>query len=442
MAEENKKIDFKSTVINKKACSITLDVEVSPEAAQNEVNEAYENIQRQSRLDGFRQGKAPIEMVKEKFGHEAKDRIIENIIRGTVFDALSKENFSPMEFPVIEDVNFEIGQAMKYRFTAECHPQVDVKDYKGIPVKKEIFKITDESLGQSLDSLRDRNAKLVPSSSGIVGEKSFAVVDYDAFDNGAPLADITAKNHMLDLSSENTVKGFKEALKGAKIGDERDAEIKYPADYPNKAIAGKTITFKTKVLEIKEKELPQLNDDFAKDMGAENIEDLKSKVKEAIESEEKRRQEMDTEKQVVEYLVEKNKFEVPSSLVEHQRETLIERMKEYMQKQGAPKEYVDKQAELGQEKFKEEAEKNVRLSYILNSIYVNEKLEVTDNDLDEEKNRMKTANPGRDEAVDKYFTEHKSNISLSLKEAKLFKFLLDNAKIKEEVKDMPLKKAE
>ncbi|MCL2144420.1 MAG: trigger factor [Endomicrobia bacterium] len=439
MQQESKKIDFKSTVVDKKACSITLDIEVSPETAQNEVNAAFESLQRQARLDGFRQGKAPINMVKEKFSHEAKDKVVENIIKGTVFDALSKEKFLPMEFPAIENVEFEIGQALKYRFTAECHPSFDIKDYKGIPIKKEIFKVTDASLNQSLDALRERNAKLVPSEKGIVGGGSFVCVDYEAFDKDIALPDVTAKNHMLDLGSENTVKGFKEALKGAKTGDEKDAKIEYPADYPNKALAGKTITFKTKVLEIKEKELPALNDDFAKDMGTENLEDLKSKVKEAVESEEKRRQDMEVEKQVVEYLVDKNKFDVPRSLVAHQREKLIERMKEYMQKQGAPKDYIEKQAELGREKFKEEAEKNVRLSYILNTIYSNEKLEVTDHDLEEEKNKMKASNSGRDEAVEKYFAEHKANISLSLKETKLFKFLLDNANIKEEVKDMPLK---
>ncbi|MCL1972033.1 MAG: trigger factor [Endomicrobia bacterium] len=439
MSQENKKIDFKSTVVDKKACSITLDIEVSPETAQKEVNEAFESLQRQARLDGFRQGKAPINIVKEKFSNEAKDKTVENIIKGTVFDALGKEKFSPIEFPVIEDVKFEIGQALKYRFTAECHPSFDIKDYKGISVKKEIFKITDKSLAQSLDALRERNAKLVPSKKGVVEDESFVSVDYEAFDNGVALPEVTAKNHMLDLGSENTVKGFKGALKGAGIGDERDAQVKYPADYPNKTLAGKTITFKTKVLEIKEKELPELNDDFAKDMGTENLEDLKSKVKEAVESEEKRRQDMEVEKQIVEYLVDKNKFDVPQSLVAHQQEKLIERMKEYMHKQGAPKDYIEKQAELGQEKFKEEAEKNVRLSYILNTIYTNEKLEVTDQDLEEEKNKMKASNPGRDEAVEKYFTEHKANISLSLKETKLFKFLLDNAKIKEEVKEMPLK---
>lgn len=440
MADSNAKIGFKSTVVDKKLCSITMDIEVSQDIAGKEIESAYNDIQRNARLDGFRQGKAPLNMVKEKFSKEAKDKAVENIVKGTVFDALEKEGFSPIDFPVIDEFDYELGQALKYRFTAECHPKVDIKDYKEIPVKKEIFKVTQASLAQSIDALRERNAKLIPSASGIVTEKSFVSVDYDAFDGDTPLPEITAKNHMLDLGSENTVKGFQSALKDAKIGEEKNAEVKYPSDYPNKTLAGKKITFKTKVVEIKEKEFPELNDDFAKDMGAENLEDLKNKVKEAIESEEKRRQDSDVERQVVEYLIEKNKFEVPQSLIEHQRENLENRMKDYMKNQGAPKEYIEKQAEQGQEKFKEEAEKNVRLSYILNSIYTNENLAVTDADIESEKEKMKASNPGKESAVDKYFAEKKENIMLSLKEQKLFKFLLDNAKIKEEVKDMPLKK--
>ncbi|MCA6071334.1 MAG: trigger factor, partial [Endomicrobium sp.] len=315
MAQEKKTIDFKSSVIDKKSCSITMDVEVSENIVAEEINSAFSQIQRKARIDGFRQGKAPMSIVKQKFTAEAKDRAVESIIRKTALDVLEKEVFAPIDFPVVEEFNYELGQALKYRFTAERHPQIDAKDYKNIPVTKEVFKITDESLSQSLDALRERNAKLVPSKSGDVTNKNFVSVDYDAFDvDGKALPEITARGHMLDLSSENALKGFREAIIGAKIGDEKDADIEYPADYPNKTLAGKTISFKIKVIEVKEKELPELSDDFAKDMGIENLEDLKTKVKETIEVEEKRRQDMSVEKQIIDYMLEKNKFEIPQSL--------------------------------------------------------------------------------------------------------------------------------
>jgi trigger factor len=440
MAQDANKIEFKSSVANSRLTSITIDVEVASEIVNKAIDAAYGDIQKQTRLDGFRQGKAPLNIIKEKFAVEAKNRAVENIIKGTILEALDKEKFVPLDFPVVDEFDYEIGRILKYRFTAERHPKIEIKNYKGIPVKKEIFKVTDASLGQSIDALRERNANLVPSKTGKVLTSSFVSVDYDAFDeNGNSLPDVAAKNHLLDLSAENTLKGFKDALAGSKIGDEKEVKIEYPADYPNKKLAGKTITFKTKINEIKEKELPELNDDFAKDMGCENLEDLKAKVKESIEIEEKRRQDNDIEKQIVEYLVENNKFEIPNSLVVQQHETLTDRMKDYYSKQGLPKEYIEKQAEMSKEKLKEEAEKNVRLSYILNAVFANENLTVSDADIEEEKNRMLSSNPSRQESVEKYFAEKKENISLSIKEEKLFKFLIDNAKITEDVKDMPLK---
>jgi trigger factor len=440
MGQSTKAIDFKSSVINKNSCSITMEVEVPESIVSKEIESAFCQIQKQAKIDGFRQGKVPMEVVKKKFLYEAKDRAVENAIKKTVLEALDKESFAPFDFPVVDELNYEHGQDLKYRFTAEAHPKVEVKGYKDIPVKKEVSKVTDKSLEQSLNALRERNARLVPSKTGVASEESLVLVDYDAFDyDGKAIPEATAKGNMLNLGSENTLKGFKDALKGAKISDEKESKVKYPSDYPNKLLADKTITFKVKVNEVKEKEVPELNDDFAKDMGTENLEDLKTKVKESIEAEEKRRQDMDVEKQIINHLLEKNKFEVPQSLIEQQKKTLIERMNKYMQSQGASKEYIEKQTELGDTKFKEEAENNVRLSYILNAIYANENLAVTDADIEAEKSKMKASNPERESSVDKYFDEKKESIMLSLKEEKLFGFFLKNAKVTIEEKDMPLK---
>ena len=441
MAQEKETIDFKSSIIDKKSCSIIMDVEVPENIVANEINSAFSQIQQHARIDGFRQGKVPMSVIKQKFIAEAKDRAVENIIGKTILNVLEKEAFIPIDSPVVEEFNYELGQSLKYRFTAECHPKIDAKDYKNISVTKEVFKITDESLSQSLDALREGNAKLVPSKSEDITNKSFVSIDYDAFDaDGKALPKITARGHMLDLSSESTPRGFKEALVGAKIGDEKDANIGYPADHLNKTLAGKTISFKIKAIGVKEKELPELSDDFAKDMGTENLEVLKTKVKETIEVEEKCRQDASVEKQIVDYILEKNKFEVPQFLVEEQKKTLVKRMKDYMQNQGVSKEYVEKETELKDAKFKEEAEKDVRLHYILNAVYLNENLAVTDADIEAEKNKMKSSNPGKESAVDKYFVEKKEDIMLLLKKQKSFEFLIDNAKMKIEEKDMPLKK--
>jgi trigger factor len=440
MFRENKAIDFKSAVVDEKLCSIIMDVEVSENIAIDEIEFAFSRIRQQVKIDGFRRGKVPMNVIRQKFAGEANDRAVENIIKKTILGALEKEEFVPIGFPVIEKFDYELGQTLKYRFTAERHPKIEVKDYKNIPLKKEVSKITDKSLEQNLEVLREKNAKIIPSKSDKVIEKSFVSVDYDAFADGKKLSEIKARNYIIDLNSENIVKEFKGALRGLKIGDEKNVKIEYPSDYSSEILAGKTVTFKIRVIGIKEKELPDLNDDFAKDVGAENLEDLKTKVRKTLEAEEKRRQDLDIEKQIIEYLLEKNKFEVPQSLVVENKELLIEKMKDYMKRHGASEECVEKQIELSQEKFREEAEKKIRFSYILKAIFKNENLSVTDADIDEEKSKMKASNPGRESAVDKYFTEKEENIMLSLKEQKLFEFLFASANIETKEKDMLLKK--
>jgi trigger factor len=442
MIQEREIINFKSAIVDKKLCSITMDVEVSENIVAHEIESAFNQIRLQVKIDGFRHGKVPMSVIRQRFAEEAKNKAVENIIRKTVLNALERESFNPIDFHVVEGFKYEFGQTLMYRFTAECHPKIDVRNYKDIPITKELFRITDQSLMQTLDALRERNAKLVPSKSGEVTEKSFVLVDYDAFDDvdGKAIPEINAKGYMIDLSSGNTLLGFKEALVGTKIGDEKNIRIGCSEDYLNKTLTGATIIFKTKVVEVKEKELSKLNDDFAKDMGAENLEDLKIKIKEIMEVEEKRRQKAAVEGQIIEYLLEKNKFEVPESLIAVQKNSLVVKMKEYMQNKGASKEYVEKQAEFGETKFKEVAEKNVRLSYIFNAIYLTENLVITDADIEAEKNKMKILNSERESAIDKYFREKKESVMISLKEQKIFRFLLENAKIKVEEKDIPLKR--
>jgi trigger factor len=448
MVLENKsrahnEIEFKHKIVDKKLTSITVDVEVSDSVAVNELENAFNQIRQQVKLDGFRQGKVPLEVVKSKFAEEAKNRAVENIIKKSIPDVLAKENFIPIDYPVVEEFNYEAGQILKYRFTAECHPKIEVNDYKGIPIIKDVFRVTDESLAQTIDAIRKRKAMLIPSDSDIVTDRSFVSVDYAAFDaNGGFIAGVEAKNYLIDLNSPQTLSGFKTALKGEKIGAEKEVKIEYPQDYPNKSLAGKTVVFKTKINEIKVEKLPELDDDFAKDIGLKDVEELKNKARETIEDEEKRRQDIDVEDKIIKHLLEKNKFGVPQGLVAKQKESLIEKMRKYLREQGVAEEYVEKQIKERSEKFEEEAERAVRLSYILNEICDRESLAVTDADIEKEKERVRSLNSSMGSAVDKYFEKNKENIAFSLREKKLFGFLIEKAEIKTVEKDMPLKKEE
>ncbi|MDR1400921.1 MAG: trigger factor [Endomicrobium sp.] len=426
----NKQVDFKHKIIDKRLCSVSVEVEVSESVVADEVNSVFSQIQRQAKIDGFRQGKIPRNIIEEKFIEESRSKAIRNVINKTISSILEEEKFDILSFPMVDEFNYDFGKDLKYRFTVECHPKIDITDYKNIPIKKEVFEITDESLDKSIDALREKNAKLIPSKSNKVGENSFVFIDCDAFDSGGKiLPEVATKSYMLDLNSEDTRGEFKRALVSLKIGDERNVKIEYQMDYPNKNLADKIVTFKIKVVEIKEKELPEINDDFAKDLGAEDVKDLRIKVRKSMESAEKNRQNMDVERQIIEYLLGSNKFEVPQSLIASQERSLLEKMKRYLEGRGISKEYIQKRIKLESIKFKEEAEKNIRLSYILNAIYKNEGLIVTDSDFEIEKNKIKILNSGRETIIDKFFLESRKNILFSLKERKLFDFLISDAKI-------------
>ena len=432
------KYEFQSKVVEKKPCAIVMEVEVAPAQTDIELSNVYQAIRATAKVAGFRAGKVPMDLVKKTYPEAARERLIEEVIKKTVFSALEKENFAPIDMPVINTVDYEFGQTLKYVFKAECQPEIKAQDYKGININKEEFKIGDTNINENIKMMLDRNAKLIISKDETVKQDSFVIVNYEGFCDGVAVENIKAKDHMLDLGAENTLKGFKDALVNAKKGDTKDVEIEYPADYTNKVLAGKKVVFKTTIVELKEKQLPELNDDFAKDMGLENLEDLKIKIKESMEQEEKRRQESEVERQIVEHLLEKNKFEVPESIVAQQKEYLIKRMSDYMKKQGADDEFIAKQVEFSKDKYLEEANKNVRLSYILNSIYSEEKLEVTDQEIEAEKQKILDSNQARKEEVEKYFTEYKANISASLKEKKIFDFIINNSKITKTEKDMPI----
>ncbi len=425
------KYEFKSKVLEKKPCLISMEVEVASSQAETELEKVYNSIKAGAKIAGFRAGKVPMDMVKKNYSDLAKEKLIESIVQKTVFNALEQEKFVPITMPVITNVDYDFGKDLKYAFKAECHPGVAAKDYKEIKINKEIYKITDEKINAELETVRDRNASLVVSEDGIVKKDSFAIVSYEGFMDGKAVEKIKAKEFMIDLSAPNTLKGFKDGLVNAKKGETKEIEIEYPADYLNKELAGKKVMFKTTVEEVKNKKLPELNDDLAKDLGLENLEDLKKRIKDSLETEEIRRQNSEVERQIVEHLLDKNKFDVPESVVLNQKNYLIKRMSDYMKNQGANEEFIKKQVESSEAKYAEEAEKNVRLAYILNSINEQEKLDVTKEELDAEKQKMIDANPKRKEDVENYFKENLENISSSLKEEKIFKFLVNNAKITE-----------
>jgi len=429
---EAKKEDVKVNMIESKPCSILISVEVPHPEVLEETERVYQDIQRAAHVHGFRAGKAPMDMIKKNYMSAAREKVVENLIRRTLFSSLKEQGVEPIDSPAINEVSFDFDRPFSYKVSAERHPEFKVKDYKGIKITNEIHPVTDKRVNEQLEALRDRNARLIESKSDVVEPNHFVMVDYECSRGAEVLPELKAKNQLIDLSSPQSLAGFKEGLIGAKKGDGRDITVKFPDDYPTGKIAGKDVTFKVKVLEIKEKQLPALDDELARDFGLTSLAELTAKVRESMETEENKRQTQAVEKQMLDHLVVANEIPVPASLVEEQLNQLLKRMEEYLRRQGMSQDEWKKNIEQWREKYRLEAERNVRVSYILTGIGEAEKLNVSDEDMTAELQRLKNASPERQEDIEKYFAGHKARIASDLREDKILKFLLDNARVKEE----------
>ncbi|MBN1621144.1 MAG: trigger factor [Endomicrobiales bacterium] len=423
--------NLKVEIVEKKPCSVILNIEVPQPEVKVETEKVYQEIQRIARVSGFRQGKAPMEMIKKNYVDNAREKVLENLIQKSVFPALKSKGIEPIAIPSIQEVNFDFDKPLKFKVKTERSPEFKSKDYKGVKIVKEIRAITKEKIGESIDALREKNAKLVESKKDVVEPKSYVMVDYEGYKDSQEIKGLKAKNQLLDLSASQLIMGFKDGLLGAKKGEEKEIKVKFPKEHPDKKLADQDVIFKARIKEIKEKELPALDDELAKDFNIPSLKELESKVKESLEQEEKRRQEQDVRDKLIEHLLSANKFEVPDSLVEEQLKYMIERMSEYFKSQGMPESSWKENSKEWNEKYRKEAEQKVRIAYILSDIAKIEKIEVTEDDLKSELENMKKRNPDKESAVEKYFEKNKESIISQLKDDKLFKFLLDNAKIKE-----------
>jgi trigger factor len=387
-----------------------LDIEIPFAEVSATTERIYEQIRKNAQIPGFRAGKAPLDMIKKNYQAACREKVVDDLLQRSIMPVFKKQGIEPVAFPSVDNVNFDFDRPFSYKMTVEQHPTVKVKDYKGIKVTKEIHPVTEKNVNEAIDALRERNARLADSAATAATEKHLLLTDYTATCEGQEIKDLKAANQLIDLNVGQMMPGLKEGLLGMAKGSTKDISVAFPPDHPNKKLAGKNVIFNVTVKEIKEKILPELNDEFAKDMGLGALGELQAKVKESLEAEEARRQKHGIEKQLIDSLLESNKFEVPNSLIEDQLGRLMKNAEDYFKEHGLPETAYKKKIEEEKDKYKIEAERNVRLSYIFNAIIDEEKLAVTDADLAAENQKILSGNAGKEKEVEKYIKENSEKI--------------------------------
>jgi trigger factor len=342
----------------------------------NELREGiYNDLKRQAKVKGFRPGKAPRSVLQSLYKDYVDDELKKKIVEETMGEALTETKVEPVSEPRIEFVEEE--NRFGYKMECEVEPEFDLPAYIGIEAEVEKIQVTDEDMDARIKAMQEMHTQLIDREAGSVTAKGdLVIVKYEGFHNGKPVKDVKSDSYPVDLGDPNVMPEFESGLLGAKIGEEKEIELKFADNYPDKDIAGKPIIMKVEIKEIKEKRLPELNDDFAKDVGSENMEVLKTEVRKTLEKEQEAKRRNTIMGKVGEFLLEKADIPVPARLLQKRVEMLIEDAKARM-KTGPMSEEDERSFNAALRKdYEPEAEKRLKMGMILYKIAEKESITV------------------------------------------------------------------
>ena len=310
--------EVKTKQLSKQGCRVTLSVETAAELISRSFQNAAVQVQSRAQMQGFRAGKVPLDLVKQNFAGHIKERALDLAVKAAINAALTEAKLDAVAVPTLTKADFNTfndGKPFTFELAVDVAPEFDVTGYKGIEVTKKADIATDQEVQENLDRVLDANARLETAADGAtIDDKCYAVVHYTGKRNGTDDYKLSADSELIDMSAPQTMTGLADAIKGLKKGDVKDYETKEGND---------TLSFHVTVDDIKYKKVPALDDNFAKDMGFETLEQLKTKVKENLDAEAKRASERDEVTQIENALVAENTFELPQSLVEEYTESSL-----------------------------------------------------------------------------------------------------------------------
>ncbi|OGR80592.1 MAG: trigger factor [Elusimicrobia bacterium RIFCSPLOWO2_02_FULL_39_32] len=427
------KIKFKTKEEN--PCKIIFAVQIPQDLVNIKEEEVTLEFKKQAQLPGFRVGKAPVELVRKNYLEKVKSRTQDKLLSAFVPQILKEKEISPIVTPLASQIEYDGNNNLSFELIVERSPKFKVKNYKGIAVEKKIKKIKDEDVLKELENMRERNARLVPSSAKTLEKTHFAVIDYAAFLDGKEIPDLKYENQLIDCSAPQTVEGLAEAILGLKSGETKDVPFQFPKEYPRKELSGKSVTFKVVLREIKEKVLPAMDDEFSKDYGLKTLAELKEKMLATMQGWADTASQEQVEKAIFDKLILENPISVPESLVFLQLESLVDQAlkREYgkAMEDASFRQSLEEQKKILREKFKNQAEKLVRLSYLIDGVGRSEHIETLEEDFKKDKENALEKNPELKAEIEKYYEENQQNILDQLHRHKIVKFLTDQAKIKE-----------
>ena len=373
-------------VVVEKLSDLTRKITITlPEGdVQKELKSAYDKVQKDVKLKGFRRGKVPRSVILKNFQQKVESEVAEKLVQDTYFTAIEQEKIDPVVHPEISEPRFKEDGTFTYVAMIDTKPEFELQGYKGLEVEKPVVAVSDEEIAAALESLRVEMAPLQSVVDRAVAKGDVAVVDFQGFHNDKAMKEVKNDNFSVEVGSGRISPEFEEKLVGMQKGEEASHEVEFPAKYPNPVLAGKKVTFKVKMKEIKERLLPELDDEFAKDVGTEyaNLAELKTAIHDRIQKEKEEKADGDLTDRIMHKLLDIHTFPVPVRLVRYEVEEMIKTTEKSLEQNGLDLESAGiNRAELA-ERNRATAEKRVRGDFILKKIAEVEAIKVNEEDMD------------------------------------------------------------
>ena len=411
---------------------VKFEVKVEVDKFKEALTRAYKKNVKKFNVPGFRKGKVPMSVVKKYYGIEVLlEDAVNFAIEGSYANVLKENNVRPVDFPKVEVVQAEEGKDLIYTAEVTVYPEVELGAYKGLNVEKKTYEVTEEEVAAKLKEMQEKNAR-VEVKEGAIENGNIAVIDFKGFIDGVAFEGGEGHDYSLEIGSGSFIDNFEEQLVGAKAGDKVEVNVTFPENYGKEELNGKPAKFEVEVKEVKAKELPVLDDEFAKEVSEfETLEALKEDTTKKLEEANTARAEREYEEAILRAVVENAKMDIPAVMVEQEIDRMVQNLAQRLQYQGLTLEqyfqFTGTDAEKMREYMKENAETKVKTELVLEALQKAEKMEVLDEELKEKASEVAKLYGANDEKmVELLLQNQREALVADVMTSKVINFLKEN----------------
>ncbi len=402
----------------------------------SQVESVLKEKQKTSNLKGFRKGKAPMGMVKQVYGAQAENDALYRFVSQEFYKAVQEEKLNAVGYPTFGNTDYTDGAKVSFEATVEIFPEFDLADYSKYEFKKEDDKVTDSDIEDLKKRYLEPKAEMVElkDEKAKIEKGMFAVFNFEGEkEDGEKPDNMKAEEFLLEIGSGQFIPGFEDGMIGLTKGAKETIEVTFPADYHEESLREAKVKFHVDVLEIKEKTMPELTDELAKEFGFESAEDFNTKNKERLEASKSKEVQSKLQEEILKKLIEDNKFDVPSALITSQKKSVQEELSNNLKQQGFNDEMVSTYFEKWNMDVEAKAEFQVRSGLILDKLSKKYEVEASESDFDAKLEEMATQSGMDKEQIMTYYKSNdqiKSNIMYAIREEKTFEKLISDIKLK------------